>query len=132
MNTKVETSKREALAKKKRGDKTGQLACDIASLLFFVYAYCYRALYVAGALIALKKSNRYQEETKKLQGTIMNLENQKMMLESATVNVEVIKVLDHTNKALGAIHKDVYVCKCYTPVLKLVLHFLCCKKSVFL
>ena len=82
LNTKVETSKREALAKKKRGDKTG-------------------------ALIALKKSNRYQEETKKLQGTIMNLENQKMMLESATVNVEVIKTLEQTNKALGAIHKDV-------------------------
>jgi hypothetical protein len=59
-----------------------------------------------GALIALKKSNRYQEETKKLQGTIMNLENQKMMLESATVNVEVIKVLDHTNKTLEKIHVD--------------------------
>lgn len=82
LNTKVQMCRREALEKKKKNDKTG-------------------------ALIALKKSNRYQEETKKLQGTIMNLENQKMALESATVNADVIKVLDSTNQTLKRALDDV-------------------------
>jgi len=75
LNAKVESCKREALAKKKRGDKTG-------------------------ALIALKKSNRYQEETKKLQGTIMTLENQKMALESAAMDVETIRAMQQANEEM--------------------------------
>ena len=60
-----------------------------------------------GALISLKKANRYQEETRKLQGTIMNLENQKIMLESATSDVEVLKTFEHANNTLKKIHNDV-------------------------
>jgi charged multivesicular body protein 4 len=81
LNTKIELCKKEALAKKKKGDKTG-------------------------ALIALKKSNRYADEAKKMQGTVMNLESQKMALESASINVETISAFDASNKALANIHKN--------------------------
>mmetsp|Transcript_31557 Transcript_31557/g.58747 ORF Transcript_31557/g.58747 Transcript_31557/m.58747 type:complete len:122 (-) Transcript_31557:605-970(-) len=81
LNTKIDLCKKEALAKKKKGDKTG-------------------------ALIALKKSNRYADEAKKMQGTVMNLESQKMALESASINVETISAFDASNKALANIHKD--------------------------
>lgn len=41
-----------------------------------------------------------------MQGTVMNLESQKMALESASINVETISAFDASNKALANIHKD--------------------------
>ena len=62
-----------------------------------------------GALIALKKAHRYADEQKKMQATILNLENQKMSIESAAFNVEIMQTYETSSKTLKNIHKDMYV-----------------------
>ena len=56
-----------------------------------------------GALIALKRKKMYEKEVEKLQGSRITLDSQIMALQSASVNIETFKAMQHGANAMKTI-----------------------------
>jgi len=58
------------------------------------------------ALQALKKKKTYEKQLTQLDGTLSTIEFQRVALENANTNTEVLKILGYAAKALKAAHQD--------------------------
>lgn len=59
-----------------------------------------------GALICLKKKRMYEREVEKLNGSIMTMESQKIALESAAVNSQILKTMKTGTAHIRELHKE--------------------------
>jgi charged multivesicular body protein 4A/B len=94
--TKIDTSKREAVMKKKKNDQKGSKIIPSWADFF------------SGAIFALKKMKMYEGEVNKLQGARMTLETQIASLEGAAINVEVFKAMQSGATAMKQIRGDLW------------------------
>eukprot|EP00300_Choanocystis_sp_HF-7_P000053 c10049_g1_i2.p1 GENE.c10049_g1_i2~~c10049_g1_i2.p1 ORF type:complete len:223 (+),score=57.69 c10049_g1_i2:44-712(+) len=62
-----------------------------------------------GAKMALKRKKMYETQIEKIFGTRMTIENQKMALESATFNREIIGVMELGGTALRAVNQNLTI-----------------------
>lgn len=60
-----------------------------------------------GAMLALKRKQMYEDEIKKLMGTRVTLEQQIIGLESASINIGTVKVMQQGNEGLKAVRGTV-------------------------
>ena len=58
------------------------------------------------ALQALKRKKRYEAQLKQIDGTLTTLEYQREMLESASANAEVFKVMGDASKAFKNVNQN--------------------------
>lgn len=84
LQNKAQNEMREALQKKKTGDKSG-------------------------ALICLKRRKLYESEIAKLEGARMNLEQQLFAIEGASMNKNIFDSLKTGNQVLKQVHGDMKI-----------------------
>ena len=84
LENRIKDAKATALAKKKSGDNRG-------------------------ALLSMKQMKMYEGELTKLDGQMIMLEQQKMVIQSTAADVDVIKTLGDANKAIGNMNKQMDV-----------------------
>ena len=58
------------------------------------------------ALQALKRKKRYENQLTQIDGTLTTLEYQREVLENASTNSEVLKVMGSAAKAFKGAHQD--------------------------
>lgn len=58
------------------------------------------------ALQALKRKKRYELQLQQVDGTLTTLEYQREVLENASTNAEVLKVMSNASKAFKGAHQD--------------------------
>ena len=92
---KIEVTMTEAKQKAAKKDKSGMYI--ISTLLLCNHLHM---KHNKGAMFALKRKKMYEGEVTKLQGAKISLESQAMALESASVNVEILKSMKSATDAM--------------------------------
>ncbi|RNA18361.1 charged multivesicular body 4b [Brachionus plicatilis] len=79
--------------------------------IFYIITNRHNKVYVLVALQALRRKKRYEQQLEKLDGTLTTLEYQREVLENASSNAQVLKVMGDASKAFKNTHKDMNVDK---------------------
>jgi charged multivesicular body protein 4 len=61
------------------------------------------------ALQALKRKKRYEMQLNQIDGTLTTLEYQREVLENASSNAEVLRVMGDASKAFKNVNQNLYV-----------------------
>lgn len=63
------------------------------------------------ALQALKRKKRYEQQLQQIDGTLTTLEYQREVLENASSNAQVLKVMGDASKAFKNVNQNLYELK---------------------